>query len=87
MKKVLSLSAVAVVLFASQSAQAQNVSTWAGGTTGTWSAAGSWSGTDKPPLATDTASFGGTTAATANLAGTATSINGVTVSNTAAMSS
>jgi len=73
----------AVMVVSTLSAQA-STSTWAGGTSGSWATAGSWTGTDAPPLATDTAQFGGTTAETASVSGTAQTIGGITVSNTAA---
>ena len=59
-----------------------STSTWNGGTTGSWSSAGSWNGTDTPPLSSDTASFGGSTTAKASLNGTPASINSITIGNT-----
>ena len=74
--------AVSVAMMVSSLSAQASTSTWTGGTTGTW-AGSTWTGTDIPPTATDTAQFGGTTAETASVNGSAQAIGGITVSNTA----
>ncbi len=78
--QIRNFSAIFLTLAFVTSAQAAT-STW-NTTTGTWSAPASWSGTDTPPLAGDTAAFNGSAAFTANLNGTNTTITGITGSNT-----
>ena len=61
---------------------ANGTDTWSTTTTsGTWNAAGQWTGTNKPPISGDSLAFGSTTGTTTlvnNLTGTFANINGIT---------